>query len=86
MPKLTRRQGAGGDLSRTASSRRCSSTGNARASVDRLEGRTLLSSLSISEFLASNTSTLADSSGQFNDWIEIHNSGAAPASTAGYAR
>jgi len=85
MPNLTRRQPAGGDLSRTASSRRSASAARVRACLDRLEARTLLSSLAISEFLASNTSTLADSSGQFNDWIEIHNSSTAPASTAGYS-
>ena len=29
----------------------------------------------ISEFMASNTSTLADEDGEFSDWIEIHNAG-----------
>src|SRR5436190_20456764 len=32
----------------------------------------------ISEFLASNASTLADEDGAFEDWIEIHNTGVAP--------
>src|SRR2546423_2184064 len=29
----------------------------------------------ITEFMASNTSTLADEDGQFSDWIEIYNAG-----------
>ena len=31
----------------------------------------------ISEFMASNTHTLADEDGEFTDWIEIHNAGSA---------
>ena len=34
--------------------------------------------LEISEFMASNASTLADGDGDFEDWIEIHNYGADP--------
>ena len=30
----------------------------------------------ISEFMASNTKTLADQDGDYSDWIEIYNSGA----------
>lgn len=38
----------------------------------------------ISEFMASNTTTLADDDGAFSDWIEIHNPDAAPLSLAGW--
>src|SRR6185436_15208532 len=34
----------------------------------------------ISEFMASNVSTLADEDGAFEDWIEVHNTGAAAVS------
>jgi hypothetical protein len=40
--------------------------------------------LSITEFMAENDSVLVDEDGEFNDWIEIANSGDAPISTAGY--
>ncbi len=32
----------------------------------------------ISEFMASNTRTLADEDGQYSDWIEVFNRGAEP--------
>jgi hypothetical protein len=39
----------------------------------------------INEVMASNTRTLADpADGQFEDWFELHNSGAAPADISGY--
>ncbi|MEZ5324682.1 MAG: CotH kinase family protein [Verrucomicrobiales bacterium] len=38
----------------------------------------------ISEILASNSSILADSDGEFSDWIEIHNPDAVPVNLAGY--
>ncbi len=38
----------------------------------------------ISEFMASNATTLADADGEFSDWIELHNPDAAPVSLAGY--
>ncbi len=42
--------------------------------VERLEPRLLLSgSPLISEFMADNTSTLADGDGRYEDWIELHN-------------
>src|SRR4029079_12468214 len=51
------------------------------ASVDALESRTLLSGdVVISEFMASNTKTVADQDGDFSDWIEVHNITAAPVS------
>jgi len=56
-----------------------------RALVDRLEHRTLLAGdLSISEFMASNTASLADEDGHYSDWIEIRNNANAVRSTAGY--
>ena len=42
------------------------------------------SSLRINEFLASNSSGLADGDGNRSDWIEIFNSGAAPVDLAGW--
>lgn len=43
-------------------------------SVERLEPRLLLSTTPlITEFMASNASTLADGDGNFSDWIEVHN-------------
>lgn len=41
-------------------------------------------SVVISEFMARNTSTLPDEDGQFSDWIELHNSGAAPVNLDGW--
>ena len=38
----------------------------------------------ITEFMASNQGTLADEDGDFADWIELHNSGDAPANMAGW--
>src|SRR5437763_17120054 len=38
----------------------------------------------ISEFMASNLTTLADDDGDFSDWIEIYNPDAAPANLAGW--
>jgi hypothetical protein len=56
-----------------------------RHAVDRLEPRVLLAgNLTISEFMASNTATLADKDGDYSDWIEIHNAGLSPASLNGY--
>ncbi len=40
--------------------------------------------LVINEFMASNTGTYQDDYGEFDDWIEIYNSGDAAASLAGY--
>jgi hypothetical protein len=38
----------------------------------------------ISEFMAANTRTLADSDGQFSDWIELHNPDPAAVNLAGW--
>lgn len=38
----------------------------------------------ISEFMASNTRTLKDDTGQYSDWIEIHNPGGAPVDLGGW--
>src|SRR5690349_12815648 len=55
------------------------------AQVDALESRTLLSGdVVISEFMASNTKTVADQDGDFSDWIEVHNVTAAPVSLQGW--
>ncbi len=39
----------------------------------------------INEFMAANTSSLADEDGTFSDWIEIYNPDPAPVNLAGYA-
>src|SRR6185503_10530900 len=39
----------------------------------------------ISEFMASNTRTLADENREFSDWIEIHNPGSAPVNLEGWS-
>ncbi|MSU19810.1 MAG: hypothetical protein EXS30_00255 [Pedosphaera sp.] len=38
----------------------------------------------ISEFLASNTKTLADRDGDYSDWIELHNTDVAPVNVGGW--
>lgn len=38
----------------------------------------------INEFMSSNVLTLADEDGDFEDWVELHNTGATPVSLAGY--
>ena len=71
----TRRWHRGEAKNRRKSSLRCES----------LEKRELLAAdLVISEFLASNHSGLADQDGDFSDWIEIHNTTAAPVSLNGW--
>jgi hypothetical protein len=55
------------------------------AMAQALEGRVLMATdFRISEFMASNVSTLADEDGQYNDWIEIRNTGDAAGNLAGY--
>jgi len=44
----------------------------------------LLGQLSINEVLADNETTVADDEGDFDDWIEIYNSGATDINLAGY--
>src|SRR5688572_11950216 len=47
-----------------------------RLGLEPLEPRHLLSAnLLISEFMAANSSALADGDGRFSDWIEVHNAG-----------
>jgi hypothetical protein len=41
-------------------------------------------SLYINEYMASNTFTLADEDGDYEDWIELHNAGEDPLSLAGF--
>lgn len=43
----------------------------------------LISDLFINEVMASNTNTIADDFGEFNDWIEIYNNASTPADLAG---
>jgi hypothetical protein len=40
--------------------------------------------LSISEFMAKNTSTVVDEDGKYSDWIEVRNSGSCPVSLDGW--
>ncbi len=40
-----------------------------------MAGQTARSQVLITEFMASNNSTLADENGDFSDWIELHNAG-----------
>ena len=44
-----------------------------------------ISTLVISEFMASNTRTLADEDNEFSDWVEIHNYGPAPVNLLGWS-
>jgi hypothetical protein len=44
----------------------------------------LASSVMISEFQASNATTLADTDGDFSDWIELHNTTSAPVDITGW--
>ncbi|MFM1769719.1 MAG: hypothetical protein RJA22_2248 [Verrucomicrobiota bacterium] len=44
-----------------------------------------LATLVITEFMASNTRTLPDEDGAYEDWIEIHNPGAVPVDLAGWS-
>src|SRR6476646_7254855 len=52
--------------------------------VDRLEPRTLLSSVVLSEFMAVNGHTLVDQDNESSDWIELHNTTNAPVDLAGW--
>src|SRR5689334_17663526 len=54
------------------------------AAVDRLEPRTLLSAVEISEFMAINGHTLADQDNEYSDWIEVHNTTNTPVDLAGW--
>ncbi|MBN1588781.1 MAG: CotH kinase family protein [Pirellulales bacterium] len=54
--------------------------------IEPLESRLLLSvgPVVISEFMAKNESTLQDVDGDYSDWIELHNTTAAPVDLAGW--
>ncbi|NNE29098.1 MAG: T9SS type A sorting domain-containing protein [Saprospiraceae bacterium] len=39
--------------------------------------------LTINEFMASNSSTIADDAGEYDDWIELYNSGSTPVNLSG---
>lgn len=53
--------------------------------VEKLESRIVLNGTPlITEFMASNDSTLADGDGNYTDWIEVHNPTAAPIDLAGW--
>ena len=45
--------------------------------------RVLTAGVLISEFMASDRTTLADEDGDFSDWIEVHNPTAAPVDLTG---
>ena len=54
-------------------------------SLELLEQRQLLTAQPvITEFMASNQSTLDDGDGSSSDWIEVHNAGSSPADLTGY--
>jgi len=56
-----------------------------QAPIDPLERRTLFSGdVVISEFLAVNGHTLADQDGEYSDWVELHNTSAAPVDLGGW--
>ena len=56
-----------------------------RSRLETLEPRQLLAGdLVINEFMASNGETLQDASGQYEDWIEIHNEGDADVDLRGW--
>ena len=54
--------------------------------MESLESRTLLAgdTLLITEFMASNDTTLIDGDGNYSDWIEIHNPTASPVDLGGW--
>ena len=57
-----------------------------KATFERLETRQLLAAdLAITEFMASNSSTLRDADGDSSDWIEIHNRGSESVSLSGWS-
>ena len=49
-----------------------------------LAGRNASAQVTITEFLAANKKTLADSDGAFSDWVEIHNAGGATVNLNGW--
>ncbi|MCA9263336.1 MAG: lamin tail domain-containing protein [Planctomycetales bacterium] len=70
---------------RACRSRRHVRRAQARHSIESLEPRVVLAAdLVITEFQASNQTTLADGDGNFSDWIEIHNPTTQPVSLDGW--
>ena len=56
-----------------------------KSSLEPLESRQLLAAnVVISELMAVNNSTLADEDGEYSDWLELHNTTAAPVHLDGY--
>ena len=51
---------------------------NCHFQLEELEARVVLTGVVISEFQASNGTTIADEDGEFSDWIELHNESADP--------
>lgn len=86
------RPSAGREVRRSASANRSASGDDLRCgrdrrrvAVEKLEDRTLLAAdVVISEFMASNDSTLADSYGAYSDWIEVYNRGDAAQDLDGF--
>ena len=74
-----------GHLERRKSKRRVAHRGR-RCHVETLEPRHLLAAanLHITEFMASNSTALADGDGNFSDWIEIRNADLIPVNLSGY--
>src|SRR4051812_33851933 len=52
--------------------------------IESLEPRLLMANVVISEFLASNHSGIVDQDGANSDWIELHNTSAAPVNLSGW--
>ena len=52
--------------------------------LETLEARLFLAGVVISEFQASNNSTIADEDGDFSDWIELYNSSLDPVDITGW--
>ncbi len=57
---------------------------NVWTASDPTPGRLAQGALVINEFMASNTSTIQDPQGDYDDWIEIHNTTGSPIDIGGY--
>ena len=72
--------------SKSSPFRRSSQTGSSKIGYDSLEPRQLLAAdFFITEFQASNSSTLLDDNGNDSDWIEIYNAGTTAGNLAGFS-
>jgi hypothetical protein len=70
---------------RRARLRRHSGIPRGTAHVQAMESRVLMAAdFRISEFMAANVSTLADEDAQYNDWVEVRNTGDAAGNLAGW--